>query len=87
MEESVAQAQAAEEDYIANTFSKFGLNINLLIGDNANQTAETAQANPGSLDPSMGATKGSKKLNELLSAIPDFTSLTEPTVSMGQLFV
>ena len=29
---------------------------------------------------------GSKKLQKLLEAIPDFTALTEPTVSMGQLF-
>ena len=83
----MAQAQAAEEDYIANTFSKFGLNINLLIGDNANQATDTPQSNTGALDSATGATSGSKKLNELLSAIPDFTSLTEPTVSMGQLFV
>jgi hypothetical protein len=29
---AIASAQATEDDYIANTFSKFGLNINLLMG-------------------------------------------------------
>lgn len=33
--DAVAMAQSTEEDYIANTFSKFGLNINFLMGDGA----------------------------------------------------
>ena len=38
-EKAIAAAKASEEDYIANTFSKFGLNINMLLG-----TGDEAQA-------------------------------------------
>ena len=46
MDGAIASAQATEEDYIANTFSKFGLNINLLMGisDEATNTSEMAES-------------------------------------------
>ena len=41
----IANAQATENDYIANTFSQFGLNINLLMGvtEDAAETAESGK--------------------------------------------
>ncbi len=77
---------------MANTFSKFGLNINLLMGGDAaandsKKTGEDAsKSNIVSDFESINAKTGSQKLQSLLDQIPDFTALTEPTVSMGQLF-
>ena len=77
---------------MANTFSKFGLNINLLMGgdvaaNDSKKTGEDASKNTIVSDfESINAKTGSQKLQSLLDQIPDFTALTEPTVSMGQLF-
>jgi len=89
--DAVAMAQSTEEDYIANTFSKFGLNINFLMGDaTANDQVmasdDTSKALVSDFGSMVNQKGGSKKLEKLLDAIPDFTALTEPTVSMGQLF-
>ena len=85
--------ETTDADYIANTFSKFGLNINLLIGGGGGGRLEDDKADPSGDDNNTGLasiggkSKHSKKFDELLDAIPDFTYLTEASVSMGQLFV
>ena len=93
----IAQAQGSGEDYIADTFAQFGLNINNLLTGGANSTDDAANAGGANKDESksmadatmssLDRNKQSSKLTSILDAIPDFSFLTEPSVSMGQLFV
>ena len=92
---STKQAQETQEDYMAKTFANLGLNINLLMGSEESKAGvgEANQEQDG-IKTTMINTGGgefgsntSGKMQSLLDAIPDFTFLSEATVSMGQLFV
>ena len=94
VDKAIANAQTSEADYIANTVSQFGLNINNLLMGGASNEDNKADDEDGKHDPDK-ATKmfkemgqnNSSKLESLLGAIPDFAFLSETSVSMGQLFV
>ena len=88
----VADKDGVDESYIADTFSKFGLNINLLLGEESKTDDAAIGSNAADSgftvgDHLGGGTKTTSKVDKLLSAVPDFSFLCESTVSMGQLFV